>query len=121
MKKIVTHADGRKEEIEGSPEEIAAYERQVSESKKPETNRRILTEEEVRAIAREEACKAIPQQVMPYGLDWTVPYQLYNPNPLRPWIDCYDLRVTCTETSVEKAQRRIDDDWNKLLGINARC
>jgi hypothetical protein len=133
MKKIVTHADGRKEEIEGSPEEIAAYERQVSkekqsEGKKPETNRRILTEEEVRAIAREEATKVIPQQIMPYVPDWTTPYdphQPLTPDHLRPWITFgprrYYLEVTCTETSAEKAQRRIEADWSKLLGTNIGC
>lgn len=104
MKKTIIHPDKSEEVIEGTAEEIAAYEKakreQANESPKP-SKRKLLTEETMRAIAREEAAK-VPQVVRyefhshcvgcakcqpQYPYPWyTQPIWIGTPDPLVPYI-----------------------------------
>lgn len=67
MKKKITHPDGRIEEVEGTPEELAQLEKATSKkSKKAESkqpSRRILNEEVARLTKELEAAKAKIQKL----------------------------------------------------------
>lgn len=89
MKKRFTNPDGTVDEVEGTPEEIAAYERARSSPQQRQdeakSNRRVLTEqrareffdrlqEEVRAVQRElEQQRFVPRYVFPQ-YPWNEPW-----------------------------------------------
>jgi hypothetical protein len=105
MKKTITHPDKSEEVIEGTADEIAQYEKakreQANESPKPSKKKILLTEEVVRAIAREEAAKQVQpvryefhshcigctkcQPISPYPW-YTQPIWIGTPDPLVPYI-----------------------------------
>jgi hypothetical protein len=71
MKKTIQNKDGSTEVVEGTAEEIAAYEKakakeRANESPKPK--RKILNEETVRQIAKEEAAKVAPIVIHGHGV-----------------------------------------------------
>ena len=120
MKKTVTNPDGSTEVVEGTAEEIAEYERKrktEGAAPAPTKKRRVLNEETVRAIAKEEAEKARPVIIQHHGICtcpvccpwkpiWIIPDVLQPPLPLPyvgdplplnpPWIT-----ITTTSDKVE--------------------
>lgn len=136
MKKTITLPDGSVEVVEGTAEELAEYEqkRKTEGVSKPATKkRRILNEETVRAIAREEAAKVAPVIVQSHGICtcplccpykpyWIIPDVLQPPLPLPyvgdplplnpPWIT-----ITCTGTSSEIKTNEMRPEYNPTVGF----
>jgi hypothetical protein len=121
MKKTITLPDGSIEVVEGTAEELAEYEqkRKTEGTVKPTKKRRILNEERVRQIAKEEAGKVAPIVIQghgictcplccPYKPYWIIPDVLQPPLPLPyvgdplplnpPW---YTITITNTSDKVE--------------------
>lgn len=98
MKKTIQLSDGSTETMEGTAEEIAAYEKakreQANESAKPK-KRVLLKEEELRALIAEELAKHVPATITVYPhiactCPICVPCKPYFSRPLiQPWIDPY--------------------------------
>ena len=96
MKKTITLPNGQTEVVEGTAEEIAAYEKAKRESanESPKSKKKLLTEEEVRAIAKEEAAKVAPvihhgvctcPICCPFKPYWAKPYCQHE-YPQGPWL-----------------------------------
>jgi len=85
MKKKITHPDGRVEEVEGSAQEIAEYEKTVSRVQKKESKtptRKILNEEIARLTKEVNDLKnALLQPVIPWDRG-TMPDRLPYPYTL---------------------------------------
>lgn len=136
MKKTITLPDGSVEVVEGTAEELAEYEqkRKTEGVTKPTKKRRILNEETVRAIAKEEAAKVAPVIIQSHGICtcpvccpykpiWIIPDVLQPPLPLPyvgdpipmlpnlPW-----YTITCTGTSSEIKTNEMRPEYNPTVG-----
>lgn len=96
MKKVIEYADGTKEIIEGTAEEIAEYEKNNSSNKSAKkeevkSGKRILLEDAIRKVIKEEFDLRQPYtfiQIKPIEVQ-PIPYI-----PTNPWI-------TYTDTSID--------------------
>ena len=105
MRKVIKHPDGREETVEGTPEEIAEYERQLREGGKPrpgkkkpvlhgaEVDGKPLTDDEVNLVRLSRAGLLPKERKEPAF----VPFTPYTPVPWPVMPDPYWLRdIPCS-------------------------
>lgn len=94
MKKIIIHSDGTKEEIEGTAEELAEYERKMkSETPKKGNGKKVLLDgidlqefmRELQKVVSEKRTEYYPFWIPYYPLKLYPEYPYY---PERPYIFC---------------------------------
>lgn len=94
MKKVITKPDGTKEEIDGSPSEIAEYEKQSTRERQDESgkvqksNRRVLKDEIQRLSETNQRFEEELRKIIERGQQTQFyPYRVYYPYTPIPWID----------------------------------
>ncbi len=127
MRKVIQHPDGRQETVEGTPEEIAEYERQLREGGKPrstkkkpvihgaEVDGKELSSEEVMLVRLHRMGvlpKKEPEQVfIPWMSPVQVPLAPYTPQPC--WfcgqLDCRQTHIWCGTVTSDKISLNTDN------------
>ena len=104
MKKVITHSDGSKEEIEGSAEELAEYENKKKNETPKKSGKKILLEDLKREL-EEVKQQVAGLQARPYWWYqqpvWIQPIQVLPQQPYNPWHLGHGTIYCGTTTSAE--------------------